>query len=72
MEEWVLGRVVRSWDQREDVENDEKYDEMCWKCCDVGRENIEPCSNFSRRYTGMSAITRPMNDIIVRAVETTN
>ena len=37
MEEWVLENDVGKWDQRKDVENYEKYDEMCEKCCDAGR-----------------------------------
>ena len=37
MEEWAVGKYVGNWDQRKDVENDEKYDGMnvrevlwCW------------------------------------------
>ena len=28
------------WDPRKDVENGEKDDGMCEKCCDAGRGNI--------------------------------
>ena len=37
MEKWVVAKVVGKWDQRKDVENDEKDDRMCEKCCDAGR-----------------------------------
>ena len=36
-----MEKVVGNWDERKDVENDEKYDGRCLTCCDVGRENIE-------------------------------
>ena len=35
-----MEKAVGNWDQRKDVENDEKYDRMCEKCCDAGRGNI--------------------------------
>ena len=43
IEEWVVDKYVGNWDQRRDVENDEKYDRMCEKGCDVGRGNIQTC-----------------------------
>ena len=32
-----VGKYVGNWDPRKDVENDEKYDGICEKCCDAGR-----------------------------------
>ena len=32
-------RCGKSGTEEKDVENDEKYDGMCEKCCDAGREN---------------------------------
>ena len=34
-------KVVGNCDQRKDVENDEKFDRMCDKCCDAGGGNVE-------------------------------
>ena len=36
-----MEKYVGKWDQRKDVENDEKYDGMCGKCCDIGRGNLQ-------------------------------
>ena len=36
-----MEKIVENWDQRKDVENDEKYYGMCEKCCDAGRGNIK-------------------------------
>ena len=38
-----MEKNVGNWDLRKDVENDDKYDEMCEKCCDVERGNIKIC-----------------------------
>ena len=38
-----MEKIVGNWDQRKYVENDEKYDGMCDKCCDAGRGNIQMC-----------------------------
>ena len=43
MEKWIVEKTIGNRNQRKDVENDEKYDGMCEKCCDVGRGNIEVC-----------------------------
>ena len=52
MEEWVGEKYVGNWDQRKDVENDEKYDGMYEKSCDAGRE-ISKYAVFTRSCTGM-------------------
>ena len=39
----LWGTLWVKLDQRENVENAEKYDGMCSTCCDIGRENIELC-----------------------------
>ena len=69
MEEWVEGKVVGNWDQRKDVENDDKHYRMCWKCCDVGRANIELCRYFTRATQGCTlspcAFNIYTNDMIV-------
>ena len=41
MEECVVGKYVGIRDQRNDVENNEKIDGTCEKCCDAGRGNIQ-------------------------------
>ena len=43
MEEWVSEKYVKNRDRRKEVENDEKYDRMCEKCCDAGRGNFQIC-----------------------------
>ena len=43
MEKWVVEKTMGNRNQRKDVENDEKDDGMCEKCCDAGRGNIEVC-----------------------------
>ena len=39
----MLDKYLGNWDQRKDVENNEKYGGMCEKCCDFGRGNIQIC-----------------------------
>ena len=58
-----MEKVVENWDQRKDVENDEKDYGMCDECCDVGRENIEIGSYFTRIRTGMYIITKFIESI---------
>ena len=41
MENCVEEKAVGKRDRRKDVEDDEKYDGMCEKCCDAGWGNIE-------------------------------
>ena len=43
MEKWIVEGVVGNWDQRKDVDIDEKKlgKRKVRKCCDAVRENIE-------------------------------
>ena len=43
MEEKVVAKYVGHWDHRKYLENDEKDDGMCEKCCDTGRGNMQVC-----------------------------
>ena len=38
-----MEKYVGKWDQRKDVDNDEKDDGMCENCCDAGPVNIQIC-----------------------------
>ena len=43
-------KLLNSWDQRQDVENDEKYYGMFEKCCDAGRGSIDVCLMFGKDW----------------------
>ena len=48
-----MEKYVGNWDQKKDVENDEKEYGMCDMCCDAGRRNIKICWFCTRSCTGI-------------------
>ena len=74
-----MEKYVENWDQRKDVENDEKCDGMCERCCGAGRANIQICRYLVLRSIYLQGVAQGctlspnpfkvyMNDLIV-AVE---
>ena len=54
-----MARVVESWDQRKDVENDEQSDGTCEKCCDAGRgENELKVTFYKELYQDVRRIAQ--------------
>ena len=69
-----MEKYVGNWDQRKDVENDEKCDGMCEKCCHAGRGIIQVCFDIFQRLAQGCTISPNIfkvfiNDMVV-AVET--